>query len=87
MHLPDGNDQRLGSLETARLSLVLAVALVDLGGCTTGFEPGPIDSVPFRGRAMTRVDNGKYVTAAVPDARETSSLTGLSLYRKNVVPL
>jgi hypothetical protein len=43
--------------------------------------------VPFLDRAETQIDAGVRVTAAVPSARETSDLFGISLYRKRVQPV
>ena len=56
-------------------------------GCATGFDPKPIDSVPFRDRAQTQVEAGIRVTAAVPSATESRDLFGVSLYKKRIQPV
>lgn len=56
-------------------------------GCATGFEPKPIDSVPFLDRSVTQTDDGVKVTTAVPSASETRDLFGISLYKKGVQPV
>ena len=66
----------------------VAVLLVaSLAGCASGFDFKPVESVPFRERAVTQVKDGVRVTAAVPDKKETQELFGLSLYRKRVQPV
>ena len=68
----------------------LATALITcsiVAACATGFEPRPIDSVPFRDRSVTQTDSGVKVTAAVPSASETRDLFGISLYKKGVQPV
>ena len=69
----------------ARLFTVLLCAV--LAGCTSSIDLQPLDSVPFRERAVTQVEDGIRVTAAVPDKKETRKLFGLSLYRKQVQPV
>ena len=66
---------------------VLALFAVVATGCATGFEPKPIESVPFRERAVTQVEDGVKVTAAVPSAGETRDLFGVSLYKKRIQPV
>ena len=56
-------------------------------GCATGFDPKPIESVPFRDRAQTQVEAGIRVTAAVPSATESRDLFGVSLYKKRIQPV
>ena len=68
----------------------LAIAILVTGlaaGCAGGFDPKPVDSVPFRDRAITQADRGVTVTAAVPSAEETRELFGTSLYRRGVQPV
>ncbi|HSM30611.1 MAG TPA: hypothetical protein VK854_07895, partial [Woeseiaceae bacterium] len=67
--------------------LVTALLTALLAGCATGFDFKPVESVPFRERAVTQVEDGVRVTAAVPDAKETRELFGLSLYKKRVQPV
>jgi len=56
-------------------------------GCAGGFNPKPVETVPFKDRAQTQVDRGIRVTTAVPSADETRELFGISLYRKKVQPV
>ncbi|HSM29168.1 MAG TPA: LssY C-terminal domain-containing protein [Woeseiaceae bacterium] len=67
--------------------LVIPLLTALLAGCATGFDFKPVESVPFRERAVTQVQDGVRVTAAVPDAKETRELFGLSLYKKRVQPV
>jgi len=69
------------------LPLCAIVALGLLGGCATGFSFKAADSVPFLERAITQDRDGVRVTAAVPDARETRELFGVSLYKRGVQPV
>ena len=66
---------------------VAALLVVGLAGCASGFDFKPVDSVPFRERAVTQIEDGVRVTAAVPDKKETRELFGLSLYKKRVQPV
>jgi hypothetical protein len=61
--------------------------IVTAAGCASGFEPTPLDSVPFRDRAESKSERGIRVTTAVPSASETSDLFGISLYRKRLQPV
>jgi hypothetical protein len=67
--------------------LVTTLLFASLSGCATGFDFKPVESVPFRERAVTQVEDGVRVTAAVPDKKETRELFGLSLYKKRVQPV
>ena len=69
-----------------RVTLLLGWTIVSTG-CATGFEPKPIESVPFRDRAQTQIEAGIRVTAAVPSATESRDLFGVSLYKKRVQPV
>ena len=66
-------------------TVILATALA--AGCAGGFDPKPVDAVPFRDRAVTQAERGISVTAAVPSADETRELFGTSLYRRRVQPV
>jgi hypothetical protein len=66
---------------------VLITGVAILGGCASGFDPKPIESVPFRERAVTQTDDGIRVTTAVPSAKETRDLFGVALYKKGVQPV
>jgi hypothetical protein len=69
-----------------RVTLLLGWTIVSTG-CATGFEPKPIESVPFRDRAQTQIEAGIRVTAAVPSATESRDLFGVSLYKKRIQPV
>ncbi|MCK5326441.1 MAG: LssY C-terminal domain-containing protein, partial [Woeseiaceae bacterium] len=58
-----------------------------LSGCAAGFDPKPMESIPFRDRSVTQVEDGIRVTSAVPDASETRDLFGVSLYKKRIQPV
>jgi len=76
-------------LSSTQLALCLCAALLAafVAGCAGGFDPKPIDQVPFRERSVTQIDNGIRVTTAVPDAKESKELFGVSLYRKGIQPV
>jgi len=63
------------------------VCIAVLAGCASGFDPKPMESVPFRERTVTQVENGVRVSTAVPSATETRDLFGASLYKKGVQPV
>ena len=67
--------------------VTLSLLSVIAAGCAAGFDPKPIELVPFRDRAVTQVDGEVRVTTAVPDASETRDLFGVSLYKKRVQPV
>jgi hypothetical protein len=67
--------------------LILALCVALLSGCASSIDLKPVDSVPFRDRAVTQVKDGVRVTAAVPDKKETRELFGLSLYKRDVQPV
>ena len=67
--------------------LLTVLFFASLAGCASSFDLQPVDSVPFRDRAVTQVEDGIRVTAAVPDKKETRELFGLSLYKKQVQPV
>lgn len=66
-------------------TLILCAAVA--AGCAGGFDPSPMESVPFRERSVTQIEDGLRVTTAVPDASETRDLFGVSLYKKGVQPV
>lgn len=75
-----------------RTDTSLRVALVTLcvivvTGCAAGFDPKPIESVPFRDRAVTQEEGGVKVIAAVPSSREARDLFGASLYKRRIQPV
>ena len=73
-------------MKCARTTVLLALVAV-LTGCASGFNPKPMESVPFRERTVTQTDDGIRVSTAVPSARETQDLFGVSLYKKGVQPV
>jgi hypothetical protein len=66
---------------------IMTLWIVTAAGCASGFDPKPVDSVPFLERAETKIDSGIRVTTAVPSADETRDLFGISLYKKRVQPV
>jgi len=58
-----------------------------VSGCAAQFEPKPLQQVPFLERSATQQEDGVTVTAAVPSARETRELFGVSLYSRGVQPV
>jgi hypothetical protein len=69
------------------MCVAAALLLGGLAGCASSFDLKPVESVPFRERAVTQTEDGVRVTAAVPDKKETRELFGLSLYKKRVQPV
>ena len=69
-----------------RLTVLIAFVAI-LTGCASGFNPKPIESVPFRERTVTQIEDGVRVSTAVPSARETKDLFGVDLYKKGVQPV
>jgi len=67
--------------------LAAVVLILLAGGCSTAFDPMPIDDVPFRERAVAQEEGGVRVTAAVPSAKETRDLFGARLYRRGIQPV
>jgi len=66
---------------------VLIVWVAILAGCASGFDPKPIESVPFLERTVSQAEDGIQVSAAVPSATETRDLFCVSLYKKGVQPV
>jgi hypothetical protein len=66
---------------------ILVTGIAILSGCAAGFDPKPIESVPFRERTLTQIEDGLRVSAAVPSATETRDLFGVALYKKGVQPV
>jgi len=67
--------------------ITLIAGFAFLTGCASGFDPQPIDSVPFRDRTVTQIDDGIRVSTAVPSAKESKHLFGVALYKKGVQPV
>lgn len=70
-----------------KVVFVATIAIAVLTGCASNFDFKPIESVPFRERAVTQAEGDVRVTAAVPDAKETRELFGLPLYKKRIQPV
>jgi hypothetical protein len=69
-------------------SLLLVIVLFATVGCATrSFSPEDPASYPFLGRGITQSEGPVRVTAAVPDAAETSAAFGLPLYDKGIQPV
>ncbi len=66
---------------------ILVIGVAILNGCASGFDPKPIESVPFRERTVTQTEAGLRVSTAVPSALETKELFGVALYKKGVQPV
>ncbi len=66
---------------------ILVIGVAILSGCAYGFDPKPIESVPFRERTVSQTEAGLRVSTAVPSARETKELFGVALYKKGVQPV
>jgi hypothetical protein len=67
--------------------MALISCLTVLGGCASGFDPKPMETVPFRERTVTQAEDGVRVSTAVPSATETRDLFGVDLYKKGVQPV
>jgi len=70
-----------------RTLTMLAAGIAILSGCASGFDPKPIESVPFRERMVTQTKDRLRVSTAVPSATETRDLFGVALYKKGVQPV
>jgi hypothetical protein len=66
---------------------MLVAEIAILSGCASGFDPKPIESVPFRERMVTQTKDELRVSTAVPSAAETRDLFGVALYKKGVQPV
>ena len=73
-------------MNCVRLTMLITWVSI-LIGCASGFDPKPIESVPFRERTVTQTDDGIRVSTAVPSAKETRDLFGVALYKKGVQPV
>jgi hypothetical protein len=80
----DAGGTRLSRAMTAfALALLLLIA-----ACASPFErPAPVDLGPLRARAVTKVEDGIRVSAAVPSADESRSIFGIDLEERGVQPL
>jgi hypothetical protein len=65
---------------------LLAISTLSVFGCAS-FKPHPMEEVPFKERAVTKIDNNVRVTAAVPSARESVKLFTVNLYGREIQPI
>jgi hypothetical protein len=85
----DGRGGRVRpSLDTGGRLLALVVLVTLLGGCATrSYQGTEVQAAAFLDRAITQENGDLVVTAAVPDAEETTALTGLDLYDQGIQPV
>jgi hypothetical protein len=76
----------LASLSSARVSVLPACALLTLGACAT-FDPVPLDEVPFRVRAVTKVEDNVRVSTVVLSEEESEQIFGRDLYARGIQPV
>ena len=70
------------------LVMVLVVCACLLAACATkAWQHDAIDSVPYKSRAKTIVEDNLRVTAAVPSESETETIFGLPLYKRGIQPV
>jgi len=68
-------------LKTSVFTILLLI------GCTSSFQPRPMEEVRFQERSQTQ-DDGKFrVTASVLSADETEAVFGFALYKKGIQPI
>jgi hypothetical protein len=69
--------------------LVLAGALLAVlaTSCGRPYQPQPLDTVPFRTRAMTQRSDAVRVTAAVPGPDEAEGIFGFPIYESDIQPV
>jgi len=72
---------------SSRSILLVMLSCVVASGCATEHDPLPMETVPFKERTVTQVEDGITVTAAVPSADEAKDLFGVPLYKKRVQPV
>lgn len=73
---------------TKRIGWIIlpVIFILTVSGCAT-FNPRPVEEVPFRERAQTKVEGNVRVTAAVPSAKESKRLFGVDMYKRGVQPI
>ena len=69
------------------VAAALCSGLLAAGCSSTPFQPQAVAESQFVDRAITRIDGGVTVRAAVPTAQETSGLLGLDLYERGIQPV
>jgi hypothetical protein len=76
----------MSAVKTARLWLTAILVLL-VTGCSSSWQPIPIDEVPFRERSQTQDVGAIRVTASVPSARESREIFGDNIYARGVQPV
>ena len=71
----------------ARLSLLLAIALIADGCATSGSQPGTMEYKPYKKRAQTQAQGDLIVTVALPTATEAAGIYGADLAEKQIQPV
>ena len=71
----------------ARLSLLLAIALIADGCATSGSQPGTMEYKPYKERAETQAQGDLSVTVALPTATEAADIYGADLAEKQIQPV
>ena len=66
---------------------VLLLIIIFFCCSCAGFNPQPMDEVPFQQRAQTQTERNIRVTAAVPSAEESKALFDVNLYKKGIQPI
>ena len=86
---PARRSRRAGWLAAspARLSQLLAIALIADGCAASGPKPGTIEYKPYRERAETQVQGDLSVTVALPTAAEAADIYGADLAEKQIQPV
>ena len=74
-------------LHDARLSLLLAIALIADGCAASGPQPGTMEYKPYRERAETQAQGDLIVTVALPTAAEAADIYGADLAEKQIQPV
>ena len=65
----------------------MVVLLVAAAGCTSTFNPTPMDQVPFMERAETSSTDNVRITVAVLSADEAKAVFDKKLYKKGIQPI
>lgn len=71
----------------ARLSLLLATALISGGCAASATLPGASGSKHYRERAATQTQGGLRVTVALPTAAEAAEIYGVDLAERDIQPV
>jgi len=76
--------RRIKSLIRSATFVVLVAAVT---GCTSTFNPTPMDQVPFMERAETKSSDEVTITVAVLSADEAKAIFDRKLYKKGIQPI